>query len=542
MPVYCVKIMSTIESSAAIGKQNGGLEAPFHLDLQPTAQFNLRLLADQTAWTHASIQNAPEVVLYSGKFPPPLFKGFRYVVASRPSGIILQAALETTDEFRDRFGRTIGDKETLAPFINKYPQVAWTDDKTTMHIFNGDQMDGLIGLAANGTIIIQRGGPAGQIPITPRPHDLANEIEPFHLMIQRLISAYWKAHPETRNRHMRLDLAIDQRPQGAAQTFYSTYENVASRFLAQARDVTTDDIGGYAEPKAFIGSLMLDLADPKASRIVGSIPNVNKAVGITGADGVGKSLIVLAIARRMAELFKDGFKHYHLPLRDIVAEYGIFADDALKGVLDYVVALKKQGSAALVHLDNLDELVPPTNRNPFQQEGQPTMVVTDNEFNKWHQVASLITTALTTFDREMARDTGNIVVIGESRLPRNLLPQNIATLFRRYFNLRPTPADLGEMLVAQMNKTKANTRDEGIDPFDENAWQKATTLTTDLDGLTPRDIQNSILAILDRKKDAYDGTLKPITAAEIRDELVQTRRNKSPNTLLRTPIGFRLPV
>jgi hypothetical protein len=149
------------------------------------------------------------------------------------------------------------------------------------------------------------------------------------------------------------------------------------------------------------------------------------------------------------------------------------------------------------------------------------------------QTGNPIRIVLRHFGQELGAESKHVIVVGESRIPRGDLPEDLSRTFRRAIHLQPNKVDLAEILKIQMRTTKHFARRANRNPFSEETESQIEKIATGAEGLTGRDIQQALLAITTRLKANYDGTVLPeITPSEISEaiELIKTTRGlPSPN-------------
>ncbi|MBI2019858.1 hypothetical protein HYS94_00345 [Candidatus Daviesbacteria bacterium] len=509
-------------------------------DIGPTARLQFKVEPDLVPWIYSSLMNEPEVELFNGEFPEP-FKSLTFIARQNQNQLVLIANLEPGPEFNARYGHTIGSFEDLTPFLLRYPNPKnqFTPDGRQLFLYRDDQVFGAIGRPPDGQIIIQRGGPIGQLQLSADTpvNDLAIHLDQFNLLVQRYVSAIWKASPETDQKEMHLVLSLPALPDGASRTYLSTFELMAKEFSGHPRPVRLDDeIGGYPMCKALMRSLFLDLTQPEISRSFGTQPHSNKFVLITGEEGTGKSLFPKALDAMLRSQYPDGYEYLRLPLEDILPRYGPQSVVVVKTLLDHVSANERNGVPTLLHVDHLEELVP-----PYQRDDNSKRIVPESEFQYTLQTRNPIVLALREFGSLLGAESHHVVVYGESRVRREDLPEGVRRTFRRTIHLKPTVEDLADTLRIQIRSTRQYAEKTPQDPFSPDIETHIHNIAQNGKSLVGRDIQQAIINIATRHKAAWvdGGTYAFITPDELSDELNSMVLAKGDSEgAAKNPIGF----
>lgn len=477
------------------------------------------------------------------EFPEP-FKRLTYVAAQRQNQLILVVNLGLEQEFLEQFGSTVGTPEALAPLLNRYPQHEFSEDGQQLSIYRDGQVHGIIGRVEDNRIIIQQGGPAGQLAISPENpiNSLTVGLDRFNLLVQRYVSAIWKASPETNQKNLQLTLGIPKLPEGTPRTYFSTFEIIGKRFLDHSRRVDLDkDIGGYPQMKALIRGLVMDLTQPESSRKFGTQPFANKFVLVTGDEGTGKSLFPKALDTMLRAVYGDKFEHYRLLFTDILTQYGLHAATVVKTILDHIRENERKGIPTLLHLDNLEQLIPPHQRVRSVNGSQVFISPSGPEFAYSMQTLTPIVNELRSFGSELGANSHHVVVYGESRTPREELPDGIKRVFRYSSSLsRPSIAYLADILRVQIGITRGFAERTGKDPFATGIEEHIDKIAQTAVGLVGNDIKQAILNITTRAKAAWDGKsdVEAITPKELIAELNALSLAKGVVTNSQGELGF----
>ncbi|MDP3998255.1 MAG: hypothetical protein Q8P89_01395 [bacterium] len=515
---------------------------------RPTASLQLRLVPDGIPWVFSSLMNQPQVDLYDGEFSEP-FTQLVYRAQHSQGQLVLMAALGVGEEFNSRYGNTIGSPQDLEPFLRRYPEHEFTPDGSGLIIKQDGQTHGIIGRTTENQIFIQRGGQAGQLPIdsgTP-VNNLSLHLDKFNLLVQRYVSAIWKASPETDQKQLQLVLSVPAIPEGAPTTYFSTFEILAKEYRGRPRQLSLEDIGGYSQIKDVIKGLVMDTSQPEISRKFGSHPYSNRFILVTGKEGTGKSLPPKALDAMLRGRFgTDKFEHYRLPLQDMLTKHGSYAAVIVTTFLDHIRENEKKGIPTLLHLDSLHVLVPPgqkprTNGGTFLTSG--VSIISPAELAYYSQAIEPIIVALRQFGTDLGGESHWTIVYGESRAKRDELPEEVARTFRRVFHLTPDNADLEDIVRVQIRYTRAFAQKTQRDPFSPDIEQDIPAIAQTASGLVGRDIQQALINIITENKAIWDGdegNLPLITAEKFADELRKIRLTRGFKEQQNRPVGFDL--
>lgn len=503
----------------------------------PTANFQLRMEPSRIPWIFALLKSQPQVDLCNEAFPEP-FRKLSYFLRYSQNQLILASALEIGDDFKTRYKKTVGSPEDLKPLLKRYPKHEFSPDGTQLAVFDKEgQIQGVI-VRTKDQIVIQRGGGAGQVTLdeeNSRPvNNLSIHLDNFNLLIQRYVNAIWKASPETDKKKFQLILDIPAIPRGALATYFSTFEIIAGQFQGNSRPIDLDEqIGGYPPVKTAIRNLFLNQTQPEKSRSYGLQPYANKFLLVTGSEGTGKSLFPKALDKMLKDYYKDSkkYQYFRLSFADILRKYGSQTVAVVTTILEHIRENEKKGIATLLHIDNLEYLIPQYQRpreinansgseypNYFQSQVPPS----DAEFAYALQALEPVIDVIRQFGKDIGPDSHNIIVYGESRIPRDFLPEGIARTFRRTFSLdKPTAADVCDILKVQINITRSFAQGTKRNPFAEDIELRLEEIADHALGLNGRLIQQAIVTVATRKN--VDGTDSLITYEDICRELDNTR-------------------
>lgn len=514
------------------------------------ASLQLRIDPDRIPWVFAALQNQPEAPLFQGEFPEP-FTDFTYLVQANQGQLMFVANFTVSDSFKSRYGSTIGSPEALSNLLKRYPQHKFSPDGQQLVLLKDDQIHGIITRANEEQIVILRGGQAGQLTLskdgTNPINNLSVHLDATNLLIQRYVADIWRSSDETSNKKLQLVLDVPALPEGANETYFSTFGIIGKEFVERPRHLELEDIGGYPDIKAVIKGLFIDLTDPQRSRDHGTQPFSNRLVLVTGREGTGKSLFPKALDAMLRSHFqKDPVEHFRLPLATILGKYGRYSVFIVTTILNHVMENEKNGIPTLLHLDNLEHLVPESRRinavADREKDESHQAKPTDAEFSYSLGVINPVVQAIANFGKELGGDCHHVIVYGESRLPREDLPEGVTRTFRRSFRLdRPTPADLSQIILVQTKITRSFTKNPEADPFDPAVEEELDKIAIHAVGLSGKDIQQAILDIATRKK-ADDLNHSLITSEDLCRELDEKRLSKGlANSSIR-PIGFTTPA
>lgn len=513
----------------------------------PTASLQFRIEPARIPWIYASLMNQRELHLYEGKFPEP-FKELDIKINQNQGELALTATFGIGDDFVSQHGITIGSKETLSPLLVRYSEHEFSSEGNQLLLAKNKEVHGIIARDDN-TIVIHRGKPVGSVKL---PEDgtlnaLSVYLDQFTLLVQRYVSAIWKASPETDQKKYQLLLDIPKIPEGALKTYFSTVEIVSKEFKARPRPLDMDeDIGGFPKVKAEIKGLFLDLTQPDGSRKYGTQPFSNKFVLVTGNEGSGKSLFPKALDAMFRKKFGDEFEHFRLPLSDMLTQYGRFTATIINTIIDHIKENEKKGIRTLLHLDNLEALVPMSQRSTgINVVSQSSVTIqrpslSDAEFNYYLQTINPIVLALRQLGRDLGGESHNVIVYGESRIPREDLPEGVSRTFRRTFSLdKPTAYDLKDILRIQINISRKFAASTQHDPFVSGIESHLNQMNSHALSLNGRDIQQAIITIAARKK-AQSNESKT-TFEEIIEELETISLDKGIPKSLNRRLGLTIP-
>lgn len=513
----------------------------------PTARMQFKLDPDRIPWVFASLANTPSVLLYKGGFPDP-FTGLIYQAQLNQGQLILAAQLTLGPEFQRRYGDTVGSPEDLDSFLRRYSRCQFDPECHQLVIFDDGQVQGMIVRPKEDVIVIQRGGQAGQLTLGEDPiNNLGLHLDRFGVFVQRYVASIWNASPETDQRRFSLILGIPQLPDGAPRTYFSTFEIIAKDFRARPRPVDLEaDIGGHPDSKALMRSVIMDMTSPETSRNFGTQPFSNRFVLGWGREGTGKSLYPKALDMRLRAVYGDRLEHYRIGFTDLLSQRGSFSGTVVKTILDHIRENEIKKIPTLLHLDNLEQLIPPTLRqrtragNLFSLQDHRFAVMSDAEFQWSTEVLGPVIQVIRDFGLDLGGECHNIIVFGESRVPRDELPEGIARTFRRTVSLDdPTPADLADILRVQIAITRKFAERSKRDPFVEGIDLRLADLTRHGTGLVGRDIQQALIHIADLHKAGWDGqAYTPVTYEEITNALDTIRSERNIQSTSGTRTGF----
>lgn len=525
------------------------------LQEMPTASLQLRVEPSRVPWIYSILKTQPQVELYNGDFPEPFGK-LIYLSRLSQNQLSLVSVLQAGDEFKAEYKDTVGLPKDLEPLLKRYPKHKFSPDGTQLAVFDKeDQIQGVI--ARNGNqIVIQRGGGVGQLILAKENsnpvNDLSILLDNFNLLIQRYVNAIWKSSPETDKKKFQLILDIPNIPEGAPQAYFSTFEIIAKEFRGNSRTVGLNEhIGGYPNVKTAVASLFIDQTQPEKSRSNGLQPYANKFLLITGSEGTGKSLFPKALDKMLRDHYGKKFEHFRLPFADMLRKYGSYTPVLVATILDHVRENEKKGIATLLHIDNLEHLIPQYQRpktiglNPnleYQGYYQSQTPPSDAEFNYTLQTLEPIIDVIRQFGKEIGANSRNVIVYGESRVPREFLPEGIARTFRRTFNLdKPSATDTCDILRVQINSTKEFAQSTKRNPFAEDVESRLKEVADHALGLNGRLIQQALVNIATRKN--VEGADSLITCRDLCEELdnIRVSRDLTANGHGNRRIGFQLP-
>jgi hypothetical protein len=233
----------------------------------------------------------------------------------------------------------------------------------------------------------------------------------------------------------------------------------------------------------------------------------------------------------------------------MLRKYGPIAAIVTATILDRVRANEKNGIVTLVQMDGLEHLIPQYQRPQevsanlgtadYKVYYPPPTPPSEAEFNYAMQVLEPTIEVVRQFGKDVGAGSHSVIVYGESRAPRELLPLGITRTFRRAFSLdKPTAADTQDILRVQINSTKEFAQSTGRDPFAEDVESRLQEISSHAAGLNGRLIQQVMLAVATRKNVEDPESL--ITHNDLCDALDNVRmiRGLMPNSGRR--YGFQL--
>lgn len=521
-----------------------------------TASLQFRVEPARIPWIYSVLRNQPQVELYNGDFPEP-FGRLTYTLAHNQNQLALVSALQVGDEFKDRYEGTVGSLKDLDPLLKRYPKHKVSSDGIQLAVFDKeDQVQGVI--ARNGDqIVIQRGGGVGQLALSGKDSDpinnLSTALDDFNILIQRYVNAIWKSSPETDKKKFQLTLDIPAIPEGAPETYFSTFEIIGNEFRENSRPVELDkQIGGYTNVKTAIKNLFLNQTQAEKSRSNGLQPYSNRFLLVTGSEGTGKSLFPKGLDKMLRDHYRGNYECFRLAFADMLRKYGSYSAILTTTILDHVRENEKKGVVTLVHMDGLEHFIPQYQRPrevsanlgtaDYQVYYQPQTPPSDAEFNYAIQTLEPLIEVVRQFGKDIGANSHNVIVYGESRAPREFLPEGIARTFRRTFSLdKPTAADVHDILRVQINSTKEFAQSTGRNPFAEDVESLLPEIASHAIGLNGRLIQQAILAIATRKN--VEGADSLITHTDFCEEFDNVRMARGLLTKESARrIGFHTPT
>lgn len=468
-------------------------------DLRPTATLQFRIADGSVPWIYASAMKEP-LVLFDNEFPDP-FESLRYVIAGNANGqIILTANLHIGKDFIQRYGQGIGLPEDLQPFTRRYDHEFAGGNNEQLVLKKDDQPQGMIARVDEDRIIIQLGGSAGGITLSDNTpiNDLTLALNRFNKLVQDYVQTIWRADKQTDQKKIQLVLSIPQVPEGAGATYFSTFEIVGREYEENPRKVDLEkDIGGFPSLKDQIQSLVVDVGNPDVSRSFGTDPQRNKSVLVCGEEGTGKTLFVKALDRKLRERFGRNFEHFRLQFRDILRIRGRQSGAVVQTVLNHIEENEKKGLTTLLHLDDLEALTPEWQH----REGGPSHA----EIEDWRRTGIPVINVLRDFGRKTGANAKHIVIFGESRVPREYLPGDVAKIFRPTHNLYiRTPDDYKGMLLVHIQAAEKLAEGSGHDPFVPDILTSLSKIAPYAFGLVGKDIRDAFESIARKKKAEWE--------------------------------------
>lgn len=442
----------------------------------------------------------------------------------------MQPWLGTDSDFNDRYGSSVGSPEDLSPLLRRYPDTQVTPDGQRMLLIRNGEPQGVITRVDQDHVLIQRDGgsldPKGIYPT----NNLGLQLDQADLLVQRYVSAIWKANPETNHRQLELTLNIPTLPEGAISTYFSTFAIIGERYQVHPRPVDLDeDIGGGRRVKQAIRSAILDLTNPDASRAFGTQPFSNKLLYVSGSEGRGKSLYPKATDNMLRSIYGDQLESFELPLPDMITQLGTNTADAVQTVFRHVTKNERNGVPTLLHLDGMHALVP-----PHERQGNYSSDQSGAEFGYYLQTLNPLYMIIKEFGADLGQKSEHVIVYGEGRVPRGGLPDLVARTFRKDFSLeRPTPEDNMEILLVQIKTLRSFAQRVNADPFVAGIEDRLASFAPFADSLTGKEIRNVLDDIADRHKAEWDGGEFVATDdQEIIEELRLRQQRK----------GFKIPA
>lgn len=527
------------------------------LSEMPTASLQLRVEPKRIPWIYSALMNQQQIELYNGDFPEPFGK-LTYILRRNQDQLTLASALQIGDEFKEKYEDTVGSPEDLEPLLKRYPKHEFSPDKTQLAVFDKEgKIQGIIARSED-QIVIQRGGGVGQLALSPENanpiNNLSVMLDNFNLLIQRYVSAIWKSSPEVDKKKFQLTLDIPAIPEGTPETYFSTFKIIGDEFRENSRPVELDrQIGGYPDVKTAIKNLFLNQTQPEKSRSNGLQPYANKFLLITGSEGTGKSLFPKGLDKMLRDHYKDNYECFRLAFADMLRKYGSYTAILTTAIIEHVRENEKKGIVTLVHMDGLEHFIPQYQRPKevsanlgtadyqvvyYQSQIPPS----DVEFNYAIQTLEPLIEVVRQFGKDIGSESRNTIVYGESRAPREFLPEGIARTFRRTFSLdKPTSADVHDILRVQINSTKEFAQSTKRNPFAEDIESRLQEIASHAIGLNGRLIQQAMLAIATRKN--VEESDSPITHLDLCNELdnIRMARGLITNGSGNRRIGFHLP-
>ena len=427
-----------------------------------TASLQFKIEPEGVRWLHAALGHQQETHLFNDDFPGP-FTHLDYMVVQNQGQLIFVADLGLGAEFQERYGIGVGSEEDLAPLLQRYPEHYFVENNQRLVVARNGEIQGTIARVAEDRIIIQWGGQAGQVNLSEKTpvNSLAVSVDRFNLLVQRYVSSIWRNSSETNQKQMQFILELPGLPEGAIKTYLSTFEIVGRDFLEHPRNIDLDNgIGGYPRMREIIKGLILDTTDPDISRSFGTQPFNNKLVLATGAEGTGKSLYPKSLYWELRGRLGADVEYYRLPIDGMLVKFGEHTSDVIKTILDHAKQNEKNGVPTIIHLDSLQALVPPNHRSGRDVTVGPTGAELAHALN----TVNPIILVLQDFGKVIGGQSHHVIVYGESREPRELLPEGVHRMFRRSVSLdNPNIDDLADILRVQIGTTRSFAEGTGHD-------------------------------------------------------------------------------
>ena len=159
-------------------------------------------------------------------------------------------------------------------------------------------------------------------------------------------------------------------------------------------------------------------------------------------------------------------------------------------MLERVALNEKNGVPTLLYLDRLDELIPPYQRTNGGSE-TPSVEVSHSM-----QTRNPVINVLREFGTDLGGDIHHLIIFGESRAPRDYLPEGVQRMFRRVVSLEPMVQDLTEIVAVQISQTRRNAEKTGHNPVSQDVDSQLERIAQRATGLTGNDIKQAILNML----------------------------------------------
>lgn len=498
---------------------------------RPSASLELRISNKQQELLFAALQHQPQIRLYDGPLPDP-FSHLAYLVGNVQGQLVLAAQLKTTDDFSNHFGNSVGSIETLDGLLRKYDTSRQQifENSAGVVVFRKGEEQGFLIARTEEEIVIQRGGQVGTIHLQS-PNDLVTNLNLFNLLLQRYVNAIWRDYQDTKHLQQAVVLQLPQLPEGTLQAWASTYEFVGKEFMESSRPIYFDkDVGGLPEAKEVVFALVLDTLNPEASRRMGTQPFTNKLLLLTGGEGSGKSLVVKALSTKLRDGVDGKVEEFRIPFADVIPKYQSFTAQLLKTLFEHASENEKKKVYTIVHLDNLEHLMRP------QQDATYTVDYFSN-------VIAPILEVIREYSRNFGIHSDYVIVVGESRAPRESLFDAVARSFRRVVDLnRLTSEGRAEVLRIQLAQSRQFASSEGqqCEPFEGGIDARLSDLAKEADGLNGFDIKQAVISLANRKKAQYleSNAYNPATAEELKEALARQRLEKVLGGVQRRGIGF----
>ena len=191
--------------------------------------------------------------------------------------------------------------------------------------------------------------------------------------------------------------------------------------------------------------------------------------------GSGKTLIVKALASMLFQKFgSERFEYFRLPFGKMLPKDAQNAAAIADTIFRHSQENEKRGIKTLIHLDNLEHLTPysPATQPLFANPQYPYIVV------------GPLVAVLREYLHTIGTYSEHIAIVGESRIPREMLPEGVSRGFRKVAEIdRLTKNDRAEILRIQLANSRRFAEGTGVDPFDPSIDGRITELATVADGL-----------------------------------------------------------